>query len=152
MISVSLEQHPFRVISEMYGSVAICKQSTVQWFPRDNQQRESPLSPPVRMPGQSGKQILNSSPASLLLPGRFFFHPRVAHWCPLHFLLHKKRQAGLRCEHREWTTNRRVCSHPSNSSEILHPWIQPVLRWTVLRHRNEVLRHLQENRLNHIDY
>ena len=48
MISVSLEQHPFRVISEMYGSVAICKQSTVQWFPRDNPQRESPPSPPVR--------------------------------------------------------------------------------------------------------
>ena len=48
MISVSLEQHPFGVISEMYGSVAICKQSTVQWFPRDSQQRESPLSPPVR--------------------------------------------------------------------------------------------------------
>ena len=48
MISVSLEQHPFGVISEMYGSVAICKQSTVQWFPRDNQQRESPPSPPVR--------------------------------------------------------------------------------------------------------
>ncbi len=48
MISISLEQHPFGVISEMYGSVAICKQSTVQWFPRDNQQRESPLSPPVR--------------------------------------------------------------------------------------------------------
>ena len=48
MISVSLEQHPFGVISEMYGSVAICKQFTVQWFPRDNQQRESPLSPPVR--------------------------------------------------------------------------------------------------------
>ena len=40
MISVSLEQHPFGVISEMYGSVAICKQSTVQWFPRDNPQRE----------------------------------------------------------------------------------------------------------------
>ena len=48
MISVSLEQHPFGVISEMYGSVAICKQSTVQWFPRDNQQRESPPCPPVR--------------------------------------------------------------------------------------------------------
>ena len=48
MISVSLEQHPFGVISEMYGSVAICKQSTVQWFPRDNQQRESLPSPPVR--------------------------------------------------------------------------------------------------------
>ena len=48
MISVSLEQHPFGVISEMYGSVAICKQSTVQWFPRDNPQRESPPSPPVR--------------------------------------------------------------------------------------------------------
>ena len=48
MISVSLEQNPFGVISEMYGSVAICKQSTVQWFPRDNQQRESPPSPPVR--------------------------------------------------------------------------------------------------------
>ena len=48
MISDSLEQHPFGVISEMYGSVAICKQSTVQWFPRDNQQRESPPSPPVR--------------------------------------------------------------------------------------------------------
>lgn len=48
MISISLEQHPFGVISEMYGSVAICKQSTVQWFPRDNQQRESPPSPPVR--------------------------------------------------------------------------------------------------------
>ena len=48
MISVSLEQHPFGVISEMYGSVAICKQSTVQWFPRDNPQRESLLSPPVR--------------------------------------------------------------------------------------------------------
>ena len=47
-IPVSLEQHPFGVISEMYGSVAICKQSTVQWFPRDNPQRESPLSPPVR--------------------------------------------------------------------------------------------------------
>ena len=29
MISVSLEQHPFGVISEMYGSVEICKQSTV---------------------------------------------------------------------------------------------------------------------------
>ena len=28
MISISLEQHPFGVISEMYGSVAICKQST----------------------------------------------------------------------------------------------------------------------------
>ena len=48
MISVSLEQHPFGVISEMYGSVAICKRSTVQWFPRDNPQRESPPSPPVR--------------------------------------------------------------------------------------------------------
>ena len=48
MISVSLEQRPFGVISEMYGSVAICKQSTVQWFPRDNPQRESPPSPPVR--------------------------------------------------------------------------------------------------------
>ena len=48
MISVSVEQHPFGVISEMYGSVAICKQSTVQWFPRDNQQRESLPSPPVR--------------------------------------------------------------------------------------------------------
>ena len=48
MISVSLEQHPFGVISEMYGSVAICKQSTVQWFPKDNPQRESPPSPPVR--------------------------------------------------------------------------------------------------------
>ena len=48
MISVILEQHPFGVISEMYGSVAICKQSTVQWFPRDNPQRESPPSPPVR--------------------------------------------------------------------------------------------------------
>ena len=48
MISVSLEQHSFGVISEMYGSVAICKQSTVQWFPRDNLQRESPPSPPVR--------------------------------------------------------------------------------------------------------
>ena len=48
MISISLEQHPFGVISEMYGSVAICKQSTVQWFPRDNQQRESLPSPPVR--------------------------------------------------------------------------------------------------------
>ena len=48
MISVSLEQHPFGVISEMYGSVAICKQSTVQWFPRDNQQRESLPSLPVR--------------------------------------------------------------------------------------------------------
>ena len=48
MISVSLEQHPFGVISEMYGSVAICKQSTVQWFPRDNPQRESPPCPPVR--------------------------------------------------------------------------------------------------------
>jgi len=48
MISVSVEQHPFGVISEMYGSVAICKQSTVQWFPKDNQQRESPPSPPVR--------------------------------------------------------------------------------------------------------
>ena len=46
--SISLEQHPFGVISEMYGSVAICKQSTVQWFPRDNQQRESLPSPPVR--------------------------------------------------------------------------------------------------------
>ena len=48
MIWVSLEQHPFGVISEMYGSVAICKQSTVQWFPKDNPQRESPPSPPVR--------------------------------------------------------------------------------------------------------
>ena len=48
MISDSLEQHPFGVISEMYGSVAICKQSTVQWFPKDNPQRESPPSPPVR--------------------------------------------------------------------------------------------------------
>lgn len=48
MISIILEQHPFGVISEMYGSVAICKQSTVQWFPRDNPQRESPPSPPVR--------------------------------------------------------------------------------------------------------
>ena len=48
MISISLEQHSFGVISEMYGSVAICKQSTVQWFPRDSPQRESPLSPPVR--------------------------------------------------------------------------------------------------------
>ena len=48
MISISLEQHPLGVISEMYGSIAICKQSTVQWFPRDNQQRESPPSPPVR--------------------------------------------------------------------------------------------------------
>ena len=48
MISISLEQHSFGVISEMYGSVAICKQSTVQWFPRDNPQRESPPSPPVR--------------------------------------------------------------------------------------------------------
>ena len=48
MITISLEQHPFGVISEMYGSVAICKQSTVQWFPRDNPQRESPPSPPVR--------------------------------------------------------------------------------------------------------
>ena len=48
MISVSLEQRSFGVISEMYRSVAICKQSTVQWFPRDNQQRESPPSPPVR--------------------------------------------------------------------------------------------------------
>ena len=48
MIPVSLDQHPFGVISEMYGSVAICKQSTVQWFPRDNQQRESLPSPPVR--------------------------------------------------------------------------------------------------------
>ena len=48
MISISLEQHPFGVISEMYGSVAICKRSTVQWFPRDNPQRESPPSPPVR--------------------------------------------------------------------------------------------------------
>ena len=48
MISISLEQHFFGVISEMHVSVAICKQSTVQWFPRDNQQRESPLSPPVR--------------------------------------------------------------------------------------------------------
>ena len=48
MISISLEQHSFEVISEMYGSVAICKQSTVQWFPKDNPQRESPPSPPVR--------------------------------------------------------------------------------------------------------
>ena len=48
MISVSLEQRSFGVISEMYRSVAICKQSTVQWFPRDNQQRESPPSLPVR--------------------------------------------------------------------------------------------------------
>ena len=48
MISDSLEQHPFGVISEMYGSVAICKQFTVQWFPKDNPQRESPPSPPVR--------------------------------------------------------------------------------------------------------
>ena len=48
MISVSLEQHSFGVISEMYGSVAICKQSTVQWFPKDNPQRESPPYPPVR--------------------------------------------------------------------------------------------------------
>ena len=48
MISVSLEQNPFGVISEMYGSVAICKQSTVQWFPKDNPQRELPPSPPVR--------------------------------------------------------------------------------------------------------
>ena len=48
MISVSLKQHLFGVISEMYGSVAICKRSTVQWFPRDNPQRESPPSPPVR--------------------------------------------------------------------------------------------------------
>ena len=48
MISISLEQHSFGVISEMYGSVAICKHSTAQWFPRDNQQRESPPSPPVR--------------------------------------------------------------------------------------------------------
>ena len=48
MISVSLDQHSFGVISEMYGSVAICKQSTVQWFPKDNPQRESPPSPPVR--------------------------------------------------------------------------------------------------------
>ena len=48
MISVSLDQNPFGVISEMYRSVAICKQSTVQWFPRDNQQRESPPPPPVR--------------------------------------------------------------------------------------------------------
>ena len=48
MISVSLDQHPFGVISEMYGSIAICKQSTVQWFPRDSPQRESPLSPPAR--------------------------------------------------------------------------------------------------------
>ena len=48
MISISLEQHSFGVISEMYGSVEICKQSTVQWFPRDNPQRESPPSPPVR--------------------------------------------------------------------------------------------------------
>ena len=48
MISISLEQHSFGVISEMYGSVAICKQSTVQWFPKDNPQRESPPSPPVR--------------------------------------------------------------------------------------------------------
>ena len=48
MISISLEQHSFGVISEMYGSVAICKQSTVQWFPRDSQQRESLPSPPVR--------------------------------------------------------------------------------------------------------
>ena len=48
MISVSLEQCSFGVISEMYRSVAICKQSTVQWFPKDNPQRESPPSPPVR--------------------------------------------------------------------------------------------------------
>ena len=48
MILVSLDQHPFGVISKMYGSVAICNVFTVQWFPRDSQQRESPPSPPVR--------------------------------------------------------------------------------------------------------
>ena len=61
----------------MYESVEICKQFIAQWFPRDSQQRELPPSLPVLKPGQSGKQILNSSPASLLLPGRFFFIPEL---------------------------------------------------------------------------